>query len=153
MLFFLSRTQVISIQISRAFVEMRKIISASSGLLMRMEKLESNQLDNHQKFEQIFTALESRNALPDKGIFYEGQIFDAYVFISDLIRKAERSIILIDNYVDDSVLKILTKRKSEVTVSIYTKSISKQLELDIKSTTSNIFPLQSKFSPLPTTVF
>jgi hypothetical protein len=67
-----------------------------------------------------------------EGIFYEGQIFDAYQFASDIIKSATKSIVLIDNYVDESVLTLLSKRKSEVTATIYTASISKQLKLDLK---------------------
>ena len=69
---------------------------------------------------------------PHEGIFYDGQIFDAYQFVSDIIKSAETSIILIDNYVDESVLTLLSKRKSAVTAIIYTASVSKQLMLDIK---------------------
>lgn len=68
---------------------------------------------------------------PIEGIFFEGQIFDAYVFVSDLIRRAEKRIVLIDNYIDESVLTILDKRKESVLATIYTDSISKQLTLDI----------------------
>lgn len=68
---------------------------------------------------------------PIEGIFFEGQIFDAYVFVSDLIRRAEKRIVLIDNYIDESVLTILDKRKESVCATIYTDSISKQLTLDI----------------------
>ena len=66
---------------------------------------------------------------PNQGIFFDGQVFDAYVFVADLIRRAQRSIHLIDNYVDETVLTLLTKRKKAVKVTIYTKSISKQLKL------------------------
>jgi len=68
---------------------------------------------------------------PIEGIFFEGQIFDAYVFVSNLIRRAEKRIVLIDNYIDESVLTILDKRKEGVLATIYTDSISKQLTLDI----------------------
>jgi len=70
--------------------------------------------------------------LPTEGIFFEGQIFDAYQFASDIIKSAKKSIVLIDNYVDESVLTMLSKRNSEVTATIYTASISKQLTLDLK---------------------
>jgi hypothetical protein len=69
---------------------------------------------------------------PHEGIFYDGQIFDAYKFVSDLIKSAKESIILIDNYVDESVLTLLSKRKKEVMATVYTNSISKQLKLDLK---------------------
>ena len=68
---------------------------------------------------------------PAEGIFYDGQIFDAYRFVADLVRKAKRTIILIDNYVDDTVLSLLDKRQRGVSATIYTKSVSEQLQLDI----------------------
>ncbi len=72
------------------------------------------------------------NLPPTEGIFYEGQIFDAYQFASDIIKSATKSIVLIDNNVDESVLTLLSKRSSDVTATIYTASISKQLKLDLK---------------------
>lgn len=69
---------------------------------------------------------------PVEGIFHDGQIFDAYNFISDLVRKAKNEIILIDNYVDDSVLKILNKRENNVAATIYTAHISENLKLDLE---------------------
>jgi hypothetical protein len=88
-------------------------------------------LESDKKFEQLFKALENKELKPDKGIFFDGEIYDAYSFISDIIRKAEKSIILIDNYIDDTVLTLLSKRKDGVNIKIYTKTISKQLKLDI----------------------
>ncbi|MDD2635849.1 MAG: RhuM family protein [Bacteroidales bacterium] len=69
---------------------------------------------------------------PNQGVFYDGQTFDAYVFVAQLIKSAKKSIILIDNYVDESVLTLLSKRNKAIDAVIYTKTISKQLELDIK---------------------
>ena len=69
---------------------------------------------------------------PAEGIFYDGQIFDAYRFVADLVRKAKRTIILIDNYVDDTVLSLLDKRREGVKAIVYTKSVNEQLQLDIK---------------------
>ncbi len=69
---------------------------------------------------------------PNQGIFYDGQVFDAYAFVSGLIKSAKRSIQLIDNYVDESVLILLSKREKHVKAAIYTKSITKQLKLDLE---------------------
>jgi hypothetical protein len=69
---------------------------------------------------------------PQQGIFFDGQIFDAYTLVSDLIRSAKKSIVLIDNYVDDTVLKMLDKREAGVTATVYTRDISQQLQLDIQ---------------------
>ena len=77
-------------------------------------------------------ALEAGKEPPKQGVFFNGQIFDAYIFVSKLIKKAKSSIVLIDNYVDDSVLTLLSKRRKGVSVHIYTKRISKQLQLDLE---------------------
>lgn len=78
---------------------------------------------------------------PVEGVFYNGQIFDAYNFISDLVRKAKNEIILIDNYIDDSVLKILNKRSDNVSASIYTAHISENLKLDLEKHNSQYQPI------------
>jgi len=121
----------ISIEIMEAFVQMRKIISENNFIDQRLNKLERTQINSEMKFEEIFKALEKKESQPEKGIFFEGEIFDAYIFISNLIRKAEKSIILIDNYIDDSVLTLFSKRKKGVHIQLYTKDIPKQLQLDI----------------------
>ena len=93
----------------------------------RLEQLERKVVQHDQQLEEIIQV-----ALPPKeGVFFEGQIFDAYHLITSIIKKAKKSIILIDNYVDETVLTLLSKRKKAVKVTIYTKEISKQLELDI----------------------
>ena len=79
---------------------------------------------------------------PQQGIFFDGQIFDAYHFVADLIRKATHSIVLIDNYVDDSVLAILDKRQSGVSATIYTQRISGQLQLDINKHNAQYPPIK-----------
>ena len=127
----------VSIRIIHAFVEMRKLLVHQAHLLQKVELIEARQLQHisasDQKFEQIFTALESHGASPPRqGLFFEGQIFDAYAFASDLIRQAKKSIILVDNYVDDSVLLLLSKRHPAVSAVIYTKKISAQLALDLQ---------------------
>ena len=81
---------------------------------------------------------------PAEGIFYDGQIFDAYRFVADLVRKAKRTIILIDNYVDDTVLSLLDKRQRGVSATIYTKSASENLQLDIKRHNEQYTPIEVK---------
>ena len=122
----------ISIQIIQAFVQMRKIISDHSSIFQRLTGLEYKQIETDKKFELVFDALQQKNTEPTQGIFYNGQIFDAYKFVADIIRKAQTSILLIDNYVDDTVLTLFAKRKKNVSVIIYTRNISKQLALDLK---------------------
>ena len=94
----------------------------------RVDRIEKKLLEHDQKFDLLIKT----NLPPTEGIFYDGQIFDAYQFASDIIKSATKSIVLIDNYVDESVLTLLSKRNSEVTATIYTASISKQLKLDLK---------------------
>ena len=120
----------VSIQIMQAFVDMRKLLLGHAALFQRLDKVEYKQIEADHKFEQIFKALENTTP-PDKGLFYDGQIFDAWRFVSDLMRRAKHSIILIDNYVDDTVLGLFTKRRKDVSVTIYTKTISRQLATDL----------------------
>ena len=87
----------VSIEIMNAFVEMRRMLMSNASLFHRLDKIELKQLEANQKFEEIFKALESDKLQSDKGIFYNGQIFDAYNFVSDIIRNAKTSIILLDN--------------------------------------------------------
>ncbi len=105
----------ISIQIIKAFVAMRKFIMTNAQIFHRLDAVEQKQLEHKsetdEKFDRIFNAIESKEITPKQGIFFNGQIFDAYKFVSDLIRKAKKSIIIINNYIDDSVLQLLTKRK------------------------------------------
>ena len=121
-----------SVEIMEAFVEMRRMLISNASLFHRLDNIELKQLEADQKFEEIFKALESDKLHSEKGIFYNGQVFDAYTFVSDIIRKAGSSIILLDNYVDDTVLTLLGKRNDNVTATILTKSISNQLRLDLQ---------------------
>lgn len=120
----------VSIEIINAFVAMRKLLQENHLLFSRLDKIELKQLETDQKFEKIFKALEF-NPLPRQGIFYHGQIFDAWIFATDLVKAANKSIILIDNYVDETVLTLLSKRKKNVTAEIFTQKISKQFQLDL----------------------
>jgi hypothetical protein len=122
----------ISIQIINAFVEMRKLIANHSGLLQRMDGIERKQLETDQKFEKVLKALESKNAIPNQGVFFDGQVFDAYELASKIIRSARKSIVLIDNYIDESTLTHLSKKTKAVKVLLLTKTMSNKLTLDIK---------------------
>ncbi len=101
------------------------------ALNQRMNRIENSVEALSSKIQEIDFQIKSKD-LPDKGLFFEGQIFDAYKFVADLIRTAKKSIILIDNYVDDSVLTLLDKRGKNVSCTIYTKSISRALQLDLE---------------------
>ena len=133
-----SQTAVeVNIRIMRAFVSMRRFIATNAQLFQRLETIEYHQLEmkQHQeltdkRIDEVFKRLDA-NIPPIQGIFYDGQVFDAYRFVSDLMRKAKRSIVLIDNYVDDTVLTLLDKRGNRVTATIYTQRISNQFQLDV----------------------
>jgi hypothetical protein len=89
-----------SVQIVNAFVAMRRFLINNAGVFQRLDKLELNQIDTNNKVNLILDAMQSKDLEPKQGIFYDGQIFDDYKFAADLIRKANSSIILIDNYID-----------------------------------------------------
>ena len=133
-----SQTAVeVNIRIMRAFVSMRRFIATNAQLFQRLETIEYHQLEmkQHQevtdkRIDEVFRRLDA-NIPPIQGIFYDGQVFDAYRFVADLMRKAKRSIVLIDNYVDDTVLTLLDKRENGVTATIYTQRISSQFQLDV----------------------
>jgi hypothetical protein len=97
-------------------------------LNQRIDRIENKLLEHDQKFDLLITT----HLPPKQGIFFEGQIFDAYLFVSDIIKSATKSIVLIDNYVDDSVLLLMSKRNTNVEATIYTANVSAQLKLDLK---------------------
>ena len=137
-----------NIRIMRAFANMRKII-ADKNIFKRIENLEYHQLEMSQridntndKIEQILQKLE--NETPTQGIFFDGQIYDAYSFVAELVRKATKRIVLIDNYIDDTVLTLLSKRAAGVEATIYTGKISKQLQLDIDRHNAQYPPIEVK---------
>lgn len=132
----------VSIQIIHAFVEMRRYMSDNVLIFCRLDNIERHQLENDIKFNEIFKALEQTDIQPEKGIFFDGQIFDAYKFISDLIRKATKSIILIDNYIDEKVLTMFSKRNEGVNLTIYTKQLNKQMALDIEKFNQQYTPVE-----------
>lgn len=134
----------ISIQIMSAFVAMRKFISSNAQIFQRLDVVEKKQIEHDKQFDQIFDAIQSRDIKPEKGIFFDGQIFDSYKFVSDIIRTADKSIVLIDNYIDDSVLTLFSKRNKNVRVTIFTKEISKQLLLDLAKYNSQYPPIEVK---------
>ncbi|EPY99343.1 ORF6N domain-containing protein [Mannheimia haemolytica] len=121
----------VSIKIMQAFVQMRHLLQTNSGLVQRLESVERKQLEMSGQLEQVFQSLEG-NKPKMQGVFFEGETFNAYQFVTELVRGAKSSLILIDNYVDDTVLTLFTKRSHNVSVTIYTKQVSKQLALDLE---------------------
>ncbi len=130
-----------NILIMRAFVSMRKFLLANAEIFQRFGKVEQKLLEHNNKIDQVFKLIEDKELKPEKGIFFDGQMFDAYRFVADLVRSAKKEIILIDNYVDDSVLTLFSKRESGVKVIIYTKNVTKQLKLDLEKYNSQYEPV------------
>ena len=122
----------VSIQIMNAFVEMRRYISSNAAIFHRLDHVEQKQIESDEKFDRIFKAIEEKSITPSQGIFFDGQIFDSYTLIADIVRKAKKQIVLIDNYIDDSVLTLFSKKNKGVSCSVFTKNISKQLKLDVE---------------------
>ena len=133
---------VVSVRIIDAFVEMRNAISRDGSIIKRLDSLEQSRVDADRKFDKIFSVIESRTLNKKEGIFFNGQVFDAYVFIIELIKSAEHRLVLIDNYIDESVLLMLAKRKDNVVAKIYTQGISKQLNLDIAKHNAEYKPIE-----------
>jgi len=122
----------VHVEIMRAFVAMRKLINKNLLFVERLNSIEQKQLETDNRIEIIFKALESKDRIPTQGVFFDGQVFDAYELASRIIRSAEKSIVLIDNYIDETTLTHLAKKKEGVRVLLLSKNISKQLELDVK---------------------
>lgn len=135
----------VSIQIMNAFVAMRHFLVSNAAIFQRIDTLEQHQIATDQRIDRVFQLLEAGQQ-PTQGIFFDGQIFDAHTFVSDLIRSAKKRIVLFDNYIDDTVLTLLDKRKKNVDAEIYTKIISQQLSLDI--TKHN-----AQYRPITVTIF
>ena len=131
-----TRAIQINIEIMRAFVKMRQFLSHNADLFHRIDHIEKRQIASEiktdERFEQIFNALEDNSFKPKQGIFYDGQVFDAYELASKIIRSAKKNIVLIDNYIDESTLTHLSKKTKAVKVLLLTKTITKQLTLDVK---------------------
>ena len=134
----------VSIQIMNAFVAMRQFLTNNAVVFQRLENLEHKQLLTDQKFEQLFTALETHNLQPKQGIFFDGQMFDAYVFVANLIKTAKTSLVLIDNYIDETVLLLLQKRSKNCHCTIYTQNPSKTLLLDLQKHNSQYPKIEIK---------
>ena len=121
----------VSIRIMDAFVAMRHFLISNAQVFQRLDRIELKQLETDHKIEQVFEKLEEKTISPTQGIFFDGQIYDAYEFICGLIKSAKARIVLIDNYVDDTVLTMLDKREAGVSASIHTQKVSPQFQLDI----------------------
>ena len=145
-----------NIRIMRAFVSMRHFMVNNAAIFQRLETIEFNQLESnkvqakilaHQevqdhRIDEIFRRLDEGMYKPKQGIFFDNQIYDAYSFVSKLVKSAKQRIILIDNYVDETVLTLLDKRGENVSATIYTQQISRQLRLDVDRHNSQYPPIE-----------
>ena len=151
-----SKTAIeVNIQIMRAFVSMRHFMVNNASVFSRLETMEYHQLEilQHQqdtdkhieatnkRIDEVFRRLDEGNAKPKQGVFYNGQVYDAYTFVSDLIKSAKKRIVLIDNYVDETVLTLLDKRAEGVSAVIYTQQIIRQFQLDIDRHNAQYAPI------------
>ena len=129
-----SKTAIeISIKIIDSFVNMRRFISQNSLLFERINLLEEKQSNSEKKIDYILDAIESKSIQTKQGIFFDGQVFDAYIFISDILKEAKKSVILIDNYIDENtLLHLSSKVKNSIKIDILTKNITDSLRLDLK---------------------
>ena len=130
----------VSINIMNAFVEMRKFIATNGSVFKRLTNieykiLEQNKMltEHEKKFEKVFDELQKNEKIEFKqSIFFDGQIFDAYSLIIDIIKRAKQKILIIDNYIDDNILKMLSKKNKNVEVVILTTQNSNIRKLDIQ---------------------
>ena len=145
-----------NIRIMRAFVSMRHFMVNNVAFFQRLETIEFNQLESnkiqakilaHQevqdhRIDEIFRRLDEGMYRPKQGIFFDNQIYDAYSFVSELVKSAKQRIILIDNYVDETVLTLLDKRGENVSATIYTQQVSRQFRLDVDRHNSQYPPIE-----------
>jgi len=137
-----------SIQIMSEFVAMRKTVQNNLAILSRLDNVEQkqivNKIDTDKKFDQIFDALASHDDIPKQKIFFDGEVFDAHKFVSNIVRSAKAEIILVDNFIDDTVLSLFIKRKSGVKVTIYCKNVTAQIANDLKKYNAQYPPVEIK---------
>lgn len=145
-----------NIRIMRAFVSMRHFMVNNAAIFQRLETIEFNQLESnkvqakilaHQevqdhRIDEIFRRLDEGMYKPKQGIFFDNQIYDAYSFVSELVKSAKQRIILMDNYVDETVLTLLDKRGENVSATIYTQQVSRQFRLDVNRHNSQYPPIE-----------
>ncbi len=117
----------ISIKIITAFVEMRRFLVSNATVFEKFHRIDQELLEHDGNFNKLFDALEKKQLTPQQGIFFNRQVFDAFVFISKLIASAKSRMILIDNYVVESTLHLFSGKKCTVSVNIYTRHVSPKL--------------------------
>jgi phage regulator Rha-like protein len=141
------RSQVaitISIQIVDAFIEMRKFINSNAQIFQRLDRIEVKQVETNHKFDKVFSALETHEDIPKQRIFFDGQVFDAHKFVSDLFSSVKKSIVIIDNYIDVTIIAYLSQLPKNIKVKIITSTISIKLKLDLEKFANQHFPIEIK---------
>ena len=135
-----------SIQIMKAFVAMRKFLLANAQVFSRLDSLEMHQAESDKKINELFCRMDKYSIDDTQGIFFQGQIFDAYAKFENFIAQAKKEIVLIDSYVDLSVLERLVTKKEGVAVTVYTSSKAKLKELDVKKFNEQYPQLDLKYT-------
>lgn len=137
----------VSINIMNAFVEMRKIIANNFNINNRISTLEYQMIECNQKFEKVFDELQKNQEDEFRQkIFFKGQIYDAYSLIIDIIKRAKHKVLIIDNYIDDSILNMLSKKEDNVEVVILTSQNSNLRKLDIQKFNKQYPPLKIEYT-------
>ena len=121
----------VSIKIIKSFIEMRKLLNSNGQVFERLTNVEYKLLEYDKKFDKVFNQLQQEENIKQK-IFFQGQIWDSYSLIIDIIKRANKKITIIDNYIDDSILKMLTKKNKNVDVIIITSDKSNIENIDVK---------------------
>jgi hypothetical protein len=129
--------------IMRTFTKMRNFLTTNASIFQRFERLEQRVSSHDEKIDRVFQALENKNTIQSQGIFYDGEIFDAYEFVSSLIKSAKEEIVLVDNYIDETVLTLFSKNQN-VEVTIFTKTLTKSLKLDLQKYNEQYRPVKIK---------
>lgn len=122
----------VSISIMKAFIEMRKFIITNGQFFQEINNIKDQLLEHDKKFDEVFDELQRKQESECRqSIFFDGQIYDAYILVIDIIKKAKQKVLIIDNYIDDSILKMLSKKNKNVEVVILTSQNSNLNKLDI----------------------
>ena len=130
-----------SVFIARAFVEMRRLININSDVFSRMTGIDIKLLEHDRKFGEVFDLLRQPKAIK-QSIFYKGQFYDAYTFVIGLVKQAKSSIVLIDNYADDSVLEMLGQKGAEVSIKIITSNPNKLIKQNLEKFSPQHGPIE-----------
>ena len=131
----------VSVRIMEAFVAMRRFLLSNAALFQRVEHLEMHIMEHDKQIANVFQRINHQFP-PRQGIFFDGQVFDAHRFVSDLVRTAKQRVVLFDNYVDDTTLAVLDKRQEGVVAVIYTRKITPALGADLRKHDEQYAPIE-----------